>query len=111
MIRVKDVVKGFDGAFSLDDRLLEDYIARGWVRPMRDEEDYAFDDADIARVHLVCELHINMEFEPDAVDLILSLMDQLYESRSRLDSLVRAVESQPANICEAVIKSLKEEVS
>jgi chaperone modulatory protein CbpM len=74
---------------------LEDFIARGWVKPVRDEKDYIFDDMDIARIKLVCELHIEMKLELDAVDIILSLMDQLYESRTYVDKIVNAIKQQP----------------
>ena len=58
---------------------------------------------DIARVRLVCDLYIEMKFEYDAVDIILSLMDQLYETRTRFDQLIKLLESQP----DAVVNSVK----
>lgn len=104
MKRIDDVLTEMDRF--IDQRALEDFIARGWVRPVRDETDYIFDDMDIARIHLVCELHIEMKFEFDAVDIILSLMDQLYESRSRLDKIAKALETQPNEVQKAVLDCL-----
>jgi len=91
----------------IDQAILEDFIARGWVRPLRDQTDYVFDDVDISRIRLVCELHIDMKFELDAVDIILSLMDQLYESRARFDSVMSALESQPDDIRQVILESIK----
>jgi len=91
----------------IDQAILEDFIARGWVRPLRDQTDYVFEDVDISRIRLVCELHIEMKLEFDAVDIILSLMDQLYESRSRFDSIMEALENQPEDVRLSVIKSLQ----
>ena len=93
MMRIDDVLKEID--ILKDQHALEDFIARGWLRPIRDEADYVFDDTDMARIRLVCELHIEMKFEYDAVDIILSLMDQLYEARACNKRLVEALKNKP----------------
>ncbi len=104
MKRANDVLSDLNRL--IDEYALDDFIARGWVRPMRDETDYVFDDMDVARVRLVCELHIEMKFEFDAVDLILSLMDQLYEVKSRHDILAQALQQQPEDVRNAIIKNI-----
>ncbi len=86
---------------------LEDFIARGWVRPLRDETDYCFEEIDLARIRLVCELHEDMELEPDSLDIVLSLMDQLYETRNRLSLLARALESQPDSVRIEITRSIE----
>ena len=106
MRRIEDILA--DAELFVDQHALEDFIARGWVKPVRDETDYIFDDMDVARIRLVCELHIEMKFEFDAVDIILSLMDQLYESRARVDKMVTALKDQPADIQSAVMACLTE---
>ncbi len=106
MRRINEVLTEIDHL--IDRAVLEDFIARGWVCPLRDQTDYVFEDIDISRIRLVCELHIDMKFEFDTVDLILSLVDQLYESRSRFDRIIKALEGQPKNIRDAVLESFKE---
>lgn len=91
----------------IDQAVLEDFIARGWVRPLRDQTDYVFEDVDISRIRLVCELHIDMRFELDAVDIILSLMDQLYESRARFDNVMETLKNQPEEVRLAIIENLQ----
>lgn len=103
MIRIQDVLAA--EKLIQDQHELEDFIARGWVKPVRDEKDYIFDDMDIARIKLVCELHIEMKLELDAVDIILSLMDQLYENRANLDRIVTAIKKQPKDVQNQVLKS------
>ncbi len=105
MIRIEDVLANMEPF--IDQRALEDFIARGWVRPVRDKTDYIFDDMDVARIRLVCELHIEMKFEFDVVDIILSLIDQLYESRARVDKIVKALKNQPNDVQSAVLECLK----
>lgn len=106
MIRIKDVLANTEPF--VDQHVLEDFIARGWVRPVRDKADYIFDDMDVARIHLVCELHIEMKFECDAVDVILSLMDQLYQSRAIVDQMVEALKNQPTDVQSAVLRCFAE---
>ena len=105
MRRIDEVLKEVD--HFIDRTILEDFIARGWVCPLRDQIDYVFEDVDISRIRLVCELHIDMKFEFDAVDIILSLIDQLYESRSRLDRITKALEEQPKDVRGAVLEWFK----
>ncbi|PJF37715.1 MAG: hypothetical protein CUN55_20675, partial [Phototrophicales bacterium] len=68
MRRIDDVLNETGLLIARD--MLEDFIARGWVRPVRDEIDYVFDDMDIARIQLVCDLHIEMKYDVDVVDII-----------------------------------------
>jgi cyanophycinase-like exopeptidase len=56
----------------------------------------------------VCELRIDMRLELDAIDIILSLMDQLYDSRARFDRLIEALGNQPENVRNSIIKSLRD---
>jgi chaperone modulatory protein CbpM len=106
MRRIDEVLTEIDNL--IDQAALEDFIARGWVRPLRDQTDYAFEDVDISRIQLVCELRIDMRLELDAIDIILSLMDQLYESRARFDRLIEALGNQPENVRNSIIKSLRD---
>ena len=107
MRRIDEVVGEID--HFIDRTILEDFIARGWVCPLRDQADYVFEEKDISRIRLVCELHIDMKFESDTVDLILSLIDQLYESRSRFDRITKALEEQPEDVRDTVLQSLKKQ--
>lgn len=104
MKRMNDVLDKF-GCF-INQRELEDFIARGWVCPLRDEVDYIFEEIDIARIHFICEMHIDMKIDVDAMGIILSLMDQLYENKSRLGQIVKAIEVQPEEVRSAIIKSI-----
>lgn len=108
MKRMNDVLDSF-GQF-IDQHELEDFIARGWICPLRDETDYIFEDIDIARTHLICELHIEMKIEADTMNIILSLMDQLHESKSYLEQIMKAIEIQPEDIRNAIIQNVRDVV-
>ncbi len=107
MRRINEVLKEID--HFIDRTILEDFIARGWICPLRDKTDYYFEDVDMSRIRLVCELHVDMKFEVEAVDIILSLIDQLHASRSQLGEIVKAIENQPQNVQNAIFEFLKKD--
>ncbi len=68
----------------LDEQELDDWIARRWVRPEESAEGYRFEDIDVARVRLILTLRHEMEIEPGAVPVVLSLLDQVHALRRAL---------------------------
>ena len=95
MIGVSELVHAI-GALEAD--ALQRWIDLGWVLPEQDNNDLRFDDFDVARVRLICELHYELRIEEDSLSVVLSLLDQLYAARRSLRTLVAAVEAQPEDI-------------
>jgi len=77
---------------------LERWVERGWVRPRRRGRGYEFSDIDVARVHLVCSLRLDLTIDEDTLPVVLSLLDQLYALRRQTRLLSRAIEAQPAEV-------------
>jgi chaperone modulatory protein CbpM len=77
---------------------LRRWVDLGWVLPQGDGDSLRFDDTDVARVRLIYELHFELRIEEDSMSVVLSLMDQLYESRRSLHTLLSAVEAQPQDV-------------
>lgn len=100
MMRITAVVALFDGLRETD---VLTWVERGWVRP----EDEVFHDIDVARVRLIHELLFRMDLREDAVPLILSLLDQIYDLRGSLTAVLRAVEVQPAPVRAAILAGLR----
>jgi chaperone modulatory protein CbpM len=82
------------------------WVERGWVIPDAAGTTFEFREIDVARVRLIRDLRSGMEVGEDAVPLVLSLLDQVYELRSRLRSVLRAVEAQPAEVQSAILAKL-----
>ena len=57
-----------------------------------------FDNADAARVRLICELHYELWIDEDSMSVVLSLMDQFNAVRRCLRALSNAVEAQPEEV-------------
>lgn len=74
---------------------LESWIAHRWLRPVETTEGPAFDEVDEARITLIRELRDELQMGDEAVDLVLSLLDQLYATRRALRTISEAMMSLP----------------
>ena len=83
------------------------WVDRGWVRPDRAGPELVFHDIDIARVRLIHDLRTMMRVEDETLPLILSLLDQIYELRGQLRSVVHAVEAQGEPACSAILAAME----
>jgi len=81
------------------------WVHCGWVRPVGDDSDWQFQDIDIARIRLIRDLR-RMGMNDDAIPLILSLVDQVYDLRGELHALMRAVEAQPEPVRMAILRDI-----
>ena len=103
----------------LDADALQRWIDLGWVLPELDPPPATeqrgvtlrFDDFDVARVRLICELHYELRIEEDSLSVVLSLLDQLYAARRSLRTLVAAVEAQPEDVRARIASLVKSERS
>ena len=101
----------------LDADALQRWIDLGWVLPEHVSEPapgqgqqiLRFDDFDVARVRLICELHYELRIEEDSLSVVLSLLDQLYAARRSLRTLLAAVEAQPADVRARIASLVKAE--
>ena len=73
------------------------------MRPEGTGPDWVFQEIDIARVRLIRDFRHAMAVSEDTMPLVLSLLDQVYELRSRLKSVLRAVEAQPSEVQQAIL--------
>ena len=95
MIGEKELIEAIE---HVQAEALRSWIDLGWVLPQGDGDSLRFDDSDVARVRLICELHYELRIEEDSLSVVLSLMDQLYQARRSLRSLLSAVEAQPPDV-------------
>lgn len=83
---------------ALDKPTLEAYVSRSWVRPVRKRKRMYFEEIDIARIRLVHQLHHEMDVDESAMDMVLSLLDQVYGLRQQMRVLTQAIEQQPREV-------------
>ena len=66
---------------------LRRWIGEGYVRPERQQDELVFAEIDVERVRLILELRDEMQVNEEALPVVLSLLDQLYELRRRLRAM------------------------
>jgi len=86
---------------------LETWIRDELVVPRQEAGTLLFTDMECARVRLICTLHYEVEIDPGTLPVVLSLVDQLYDTRQRLFSLTAAIAAQDSNVQAAIIAALK----
>ena len=74
------------------------WVEQGWVVPDTADAGLVFHEIDVARVRLIHDLRRDMEIGEDAIPLVLSLLDQVYELRSRMNAILRALSSQSEDV-------------
>jgi chaperone modulatory protein CbpM len=62
---------------------------------------------EFARVRLICTLHYELEIDPETLPVVLSLVDQLYDTRQRLLSLTAAVAAQDQAVQAAILAAME----
>jgi|TARA_B110000503_G_C6993607_1_gene348443 chaperone modulatory protein CbpM len=79
------------------------WVQEGWIRPANTEGGPVFDDLDVSRIRLVCDLRNEMSLSDDAVPVVLSLLDQVHGLRRELRRLAEAVDAQPDDVKQAIV--------
>ena len=77
---------------------VERWVGEAWVRPDGAPGAYLFRDIDVARVRLIVELRETLRLDEEALPVVLSLMDQLYEERRRLRRMRDALVAVPDDV-------------
>ena len=104
MITEAEIVARFG---RLEVHVLQRWIAAGWVKPEASGAGFLFDEADVARTHLLCDLSFDMELHDEELAIVLSLIDRLNGTRTMLQALTAAVESQPAPVRGAILAEMR----
>lgn len=86
---------------------LETWIREELVVPEQKAGTLLFSDAQCARIRLICTLHYDLEIDVDTLPMMMSLLDQLYDTRQRLLSLAGAVAAQDKGVQTAIIAAIE----
>jgi chaperone modulatory protein CbpM len=93
----------------LDREELEIWIREELVVAVRDGSELVFTDRECARIRLIRTLRYELEVERDTLPVVLSLLDQLYETRGRFRALAAAVAAEQPAIRDAILARLAPE--
>jgi chaperone modulatory protein CbpM len=88
MITIESLIEHLSGPNRQE---IEEWISNDWVRPDGRTGQYEFRQIDVARVRLIHQLRIDMQVNDEALPIVLSLLDQLYDQRRRMRELSEAL--------------------
>jgi len=88
---------------ALEAHMLRQWVEAGLVHAL-DGDPLTFDDADVARVQLICELHYEMAVDEETLPLIVSLMDQLYSLRRSARAVNAAIAGEPEEVRRRIVQ-------
>lgn len=91
-------------------RDLRFWVREGWVRPAQGQAGPVYDEIDVARLRLLCDLRKDMALPTDVVPTVLTLIDQLHRTRRDLRRLAEALDEQPGDVRQAVIASVRRRI-
>ena len=103
MIGIEELLVQLEG---LEPGELLRWIEKRWVLPERRQEVYRFREVDVARAELIFEIRREFALDDETLDLVLSLLDQLYDARRALKRLCEALATQPADVRQAIATAL-----
>ena len=103
MMNIDDVVAVLS---ALQRSELEGWIRDELITPQTHAGELLFTEMDYARVRLICTLRHELEIDEQTLPLVLSLIDQLYDTRRQLRSLAAAVTEQGKSVQAAVIAAV-----
>ncbi len=83
------------------------WVQTGLVRPSAHAAGPVFDDLDVARLRLVCDLSKEMALHAETLPVVLSLIDQVHGLRGALRSLSEAVQRQPEEVRRAIVADFR----
>ncbi|MRX51225.1 hypothetical protein GI374_12375 [Paracoccus sp. S-4012] len=68
------------------------------VLPEAGEGGHRYREVDLARLQTLCDLHESYGLSPDALGMVMSLMDQLNVLRGEMEALMEALAAEPAEV-------------
>ena len=103
MMRVDEIVEQIEALQRSD---LDAWISEALISPQEDAGVLLFSEMECARIRLICTLHYELEIDAETVPVVLSLIDQLHQTRQRLLKLTAAVAAQDKSVQAAILAAI-----
>ena len=77
---------------------LTTWVSHQLVRPVLSEAGPKFREVDVARLQTLVDLEDSFDLGPDALGMVMSLMDRMHLMHADLESLMAALAAEPAEV-------------
>lgn len=88
--------------------LLVAFIRAQVIRPVHSEAGPLYREVDLARLQLLCDLAEVYTLDDDALQLVMSLIDQLHGVRGEMRALMQALAREPAETRARISGTIRE---
>jgi len=86
---------------------LVSFIELEMISPLRSHKGLLFRQIDLVRMELLCELSDDFDIKDDALGVVISLIDQLHDTRRSLKTVLSVIERQPQDIRDRISDALR----
>ncbi|MFA7413324.1 MAG: hypothetical protein WC048_02455 [Rhizobium sp.] len=105
MTRVDEIVEQIEALQRSD---LDAWLGEELIKAQEDAGVLVFSEVECARIRLICTLHYELEIDAETLPVVLSLVDQLYQTRQHLLKLTAAVAAQDEAVQKAILVAIDE---
>ncbi|MFV0359334.1 MerR family transcriptional regulator [Tropicimonas sp.] len=91
----------------LTKRRLTSYVSADLVRPAHSDAGPRYTGMDLARLELICELSDTFGMQDEALELVMSLLDQLHGMRAEMRALASALDREPDEVRARITEAVK----
>lgn len=95
----------------LEDDVVKEWVAAGWLIPSDHTGEADFSDVDVARAQLIADLKGDIGVNDEGVSVILHLLDQLHGLRRTLGGILQAVETDSGDLRDRLFAHLGDTAS
>ena len=106
MTHIYSETQVIEAVSSLTQIRLTSFVQAGFVQPMHTGEGPGYRQIDLARLDLLCELSEQLELEESALEIVMSLVDQLHGVRAELRAVLDAVATEPDDVRSRIASAL-----
>lgn len=85
---------------------LRAWVARGLVNPRAAEDEYLFDELDLARFELLVTIREDLGLREEDLPLVVALLDRIYGLRRQLRRLLEAIGELPQEQRQRILERL-----
>lgn len=104
MKRVEEIVEQIEALQRSD---LDVWISEELISSQEDAGALVFSEMECARIRLICSLRYELEIDADTLPVIMSLVDQLYQTRQQLLRLTAAVAAQDKSVQMEILTAIE----
>lgn len=84
------------------------WVEQGWIMPVRRQDGCYYSELDLARVRLIAEMRRDLDLDEGAIEVVLPLLDQVYDLRCQLRGFLDALAEETEGVRARIAQRLRD---